>query len=171
MSATEQALIVAGIAAGATIGAALIAAIAASFATIRGRRRVLYGEAYKAALGWTEMLYRVRRRSGADDAAIIERFHDLQESLTFHEGWIASESKFVARSYRRLVQSVKTATEPLIRQAWNEDVRLSPGNATTADAHPTFDAEADSFLKDVRGHLSMWQFRKIAVYWRNKEDS
>lgn len=168
MSSTEQALVVAGIAAGASIAAALIAAAAAYFATIRDRRRVLYGEAFKSALGWVEMLYRVRRRSGVDDAAINERFHALQESLTYYDGWIASESLFMARSYRRLVKAVKTETEPLIQQAWETKPDVKAVGAVAED--PSFRSQSDVFMKDVRSYLSPLQFRKIAVVWRNREE-
>ena len=168
MSDTERALIVAGIAAIATLGAALIAAVAAYLAGKRDRRRSLYGEAYKAALGWVELLYRVRRRTAESEMHLVDRFHDHQESLNFYVGWIAAESKYMSRSYGRLVKAVKGVTEPLITAAWNEGLRPFPGNAVPEDTHPDLTIESNRFLKDVRAHLSPWKFRKIAVAWRNR---
>ena len=170
MTDTERALLVAGIAATATVSAAIIAALAAYLATRRDRRRQLYGEALKAALGWREMLYRVRRRQKSNQADLVDKFHDLQEQLTYYQGWIGSESRYVARSYRRLVKAVKDGTQELITATWNEPIRELPGNALPTDEHPSFDVEADAFLRDVRGHLSPWKPRKIGVYWRNRED-
>lgn len=167
LTETERALVVAGIAASATLVAATIAATAAYLASKRERRRLLYGEAFKAALGWHEMLYRVRRRRTDNEGELVETFHELQERLTYYQGWIASESRYMERSYKRLVAAVKGGTEPLIRQAWESPVRPVPGNALPADEHPTFDAESSRFLQDVRSFLSPLYFRKLAVVWRN----
>lgn len=170
MSETERALVVAGIAAMATVSAAIIAAVASYLATKRDRRRILYGEALKAALGWKEMLHRVRRRTKDNEGQIVELFHGLQESILYYEGWIASESRYMARSYRRLVQTVKIETEPLIQEAWSQSIRPAPGNAIDSDIHPNFSRASDDFMKDVRSYLSVWQLRKLAVFWRNRED-
>jgi hypothetical protein len=160
---------VAGITAGATVTAAIIAAVAAYFASRRERRRVLYSEAFKAALGWQEMLYRVRRRTLDNQSETVAMFHELQERITYYEGWIGSESKFMARSFRRLVRAVKDGTETQITKAWGEPIRAIPGNATPDDDHPRFVTESEAFLKDVRGYLSPWQFRKLWVVGRNKD--
>lgn len=168
MSETERALLVVAIAAIATLTVAVLAALANHFAIRRDRRRQLYGEAFKTALGWREMLYRVRRRGPGQERALIEQFHDLQEQLLYFGGWISSESKYMARSYRRLVRAVKVATEPLIRDAWEADLRPVPGNATPADAHPSVNGEAEAFMLDVRWHLSPWKFRKLAVWFSNR---
>src|SRR4051812_46812472 len=107
LTETERALIVAGIAAAATLVAASMAGMAAYLASRRERRRLLYGEAFKAAMGWHEMLYRVRRRRDDNAGEIVDQFHELQERLTFYQGWIASESRYMERSYKRLVSEVK----------------------------------------------------------------
>lgn len=170
MSDGEQALLIAGMAGTATLLAALIAAIAAYLASKRDRRRLLYGEAFKAALGWVELLYRVRRRSGKNDDNIVASFHTLQESLTYYEGWIASESKYMARSYRRLVKAVKDQTESPITAAWDEPIRPRPGIARSDEEHPDLRIEGDVFMRDVRAYLSPWQLRKIWVACRNWDE-
>lgn len=167
LTETERALLVAGIAASATLVAALVAVVSAYFASKRERRRLLYGEAFKAALGWHEMLYRVRRRREENAGEIVEKFHELQERLTYYQGWIASESRYMERSYKKLATAVKRGTEQLIRQAWEDPVRPIPGNALPEDEHPNFDVEASRFLQDVRSYLSPLYFRKLAVVWRN----
>lgn len=170
---TERALIVAGIAATATLLVALLSARFAFIAARRDRRRQLYGEATKAATVWVELLYRVRRRAdNTDDArAIIQRFHEAQEALMYHRGWMGSESRYVARSYDRLVDAVKGETEPLVQAAWKGQLRRVPGDAWPTDRHPDIERALGSWLKDVRGHLTWRPFAKIGFLWRNLTDA
>lgn len=165
-------LVAAGAAAVAAVVVALMSAFLARVFAGRDRRRQMFGEAFKAALEWREMLYRVRRRDSTEEAerAILDRFHDLQERLNYYEGWIGSESKFMRRSYRKLVREQKAATRSLIQDAWNEPGKR--GNATEADVHPdTREAQlvADAFLRDVRNHLSVQPWRWLMVAVRNRE--
>ncbi len=168
---TERALAVAGIAATATVTAAVVAAAAAYFSSRLDRRRILYSEAVRAAVAWKELLYRVRRRADSDEAAhaIIALFHDTQDQLTYYQGWVGSDSKYMARSYKRLVRRVKTTTEPLIQEAWQASPRLIPGSAISSDVHPDIETWTEEFLKDVRSHLSWQPWRKLAVVLRNTE--
>jgi hypothetical protein len=71
----------------------------------QARQRDLFSKAYEAAMGWNEMLYRIRRRADGDEAdrALVERFHELQEQIDYYEGWTASEGRFIGKSYCRLV--------------------------------------------------------------------
>lgn len=160
-------VVVAALTAAASILVGTLAALANYFATRRDRRRLLYGDAYKTALAWREMLYRVRRRDSDGERDLINQFHELQDRLLYFEGWISSESPYMARSYQRLVASVKRVTEPLIRQAWESPTRQVPGNAQEGDVHPDVSVAADLFMRDVRSHLSPWKWRKVAVWWRN----
>lgn len=168
MTEVQRTILIAGIAAFATVSAASIAALAAYFSGKRERRRLLYGEAYKAALGWSEMLYRVRRRH-VNDSEVVEQFHELQERITYYRGWIGSESRYMQRSFDRFVKAVKDGTEQLITEAWDEPERPLPGNAKPDDKHPIFDTESKAFLRDVRSYLSPLCFRKIAVIRRNSK--
>jgi len=163
-----KALLIAGIAALTSVTAVLLTAFATYSATKRDRRRTLYGEALKAALGWQEMLYRVRRRREEDGPCLVKQFHDLQEQLIYYQGLIGSESRPMEESYRRLVKTVKSGTEPLITQAWSDNVRAMPGNAMKGDQHPEFTQETERFLRDVRSHLSAQPWRKVAPFWRNR---
>jgi len=169
MTKGEQALLVAGIGATATVLVAVIGALATYFSSKRDRRRVLYSNAVKAAVAWKEQLYRVRRRRAGDDvaAALVQSFHELQDELTYQQAWIGSESKYMGRSYDRLVRGVKTKTEPQITAAWAEEVRALPGNAVDGEVHPDIEALVEAFLKDVRAHLSPLFVRKIGVACRN----
>src|SRR2546421_434960 len=89
---SQRALVVAGIAALATLLVAILAALAAHFASKRERRRVLYSEAVRTAVGWKEMLYRLRRRQAGEERELIHRFHDLQDQLSYYQAWVGSES-------------------------------------------------------------------------------
>lgn len=138
----------------------------------RERQRDLYSKAYKAALSWQEMVYRVRRRADGEDAdrALIARFHDLQEEIDYYQGWIASESPWLGRSYCRLVADMKEATRDCIIGAWNEEQRRAPMEGTLPkDNHPNCTETSDRFLFDVRAHLSIWVLPKLLVVWRNRK--
>lgn len=168
---TEVKLIVAATAAMSAIVVAVSSAWIARAFVHRDRKRTMFAEAYRTALEWREMIYRLRRRDNTKetDRLITDRFHDLQERLDYYEGWIGSESRYMRRSYRKLVAASKSETLPLIQDAWNR--RGKTGNADPNDTHPKSNSEiADAFLRDVRGHLSAQPWRWIAVMWRNRGD-
>lgn len=170
LTETQATLIAAGIAAASAITVAMVSVFIARVYVGRDRRRQMYGEAFRVALEWREMLYRVRRRDNAkeNDRDIIDKFHELQERLDFYEGWIGSESKYLRRSFMKLVKASKDATQSDIQAAWNK--RGKSGNAEDGDSHPSIDqAVMDGYLRDVRGHLSLQPWRWIAVAWRNRE--
>lgn len=166
----QATVIAAGVALASAVSVALLSAFIARVFVGRDRRRQMYGEAFRAALEWREMLYRVRRRDNTKehDRDIIDRFHELQERLDFYEGWIGSESKYLRRSFKRLVKASKDATQSDIQAAW--DKRGKSGNAEPGDSHPSIDQRVmDGYLRDVRGHLSLQLWRWAAVAWRNRE--
>jgi hypothetical protein len=166
-----------------TVEGAIIAAVATlivaavggllAFMTRNGqRRRDLYSEAYKTTMAWREMVYRVRRRAASAEAdqELINRFHDLQERLDYFQGWIASESRWMVRSYCRLVEAVKEATREPIVAAWKEEKRRHPWEGTLPeDYHPVCKEATDRFLADVHWHLSLLVPMRLVVVWRNRK--
>ncbi|MET8776602.1 hypothetical protein ABZV58_16465 [Nocardia sp. NPDC004654] len=168
---TEVKLILAGAAAASAIAVAIFSAFATRIFSQRDRRRQMYGEAFRAALEWREMLYRVRRRNNTDecDRAITDRFHDLQERLDYYEGWIGSESEYMRRSFRKLVSASKSATLPHIRDAWDRPGKT--GNSDSSDVHPNIDPNVRrKFLQDVRDHLSFQPWRWLRIIIRNWQE-
>jgi hypothetical protein len=163
------------VAATAAISAVAVALLSASLARVfarRDRRRQMYGEAFRTALEWREMLYRVRRRDNTDEGnrAVVDKFHDLQERLDYYEGWIGSESKYMRLSYQKLVAASKSVTISHIQAAWNTPGKK--GNADPNDVHPTVQESVRSaYLRDVRGHLSFQPWRWAFVAFRNWNDS
>jgi hypothetical protein len=156
------------VAAGALL--ALLRAAVRVASDAQDRRRRLYSKAYKDAMAWREMVYRVRRRTGGEetDRALIERFHKLQERIDYYEGWTASESRWMGRSYCRLVNAIKEKCAGPLRDAWTEGERRPPADGSRGeDVHPNLTKEREVFLKDVRNHLSLWLFPKLFVVWRN----
>ena len=155
----------------ALVSAVLVAVLSVFIARVfvgRDRRRQMYGEAFRAALEWREMVYRLRRRDNTpeNDRDIINRFHELQERLDFYEGWIGSESKYMRRSFKRLVSAAKNATKADMQAAW--DKAGKKGNADPEDHHPDIDrAVMDGYLRDVRAHLSLLPWRWPFVAFRN----
>ena len=160
---------VALIATAATVAVAILSVLTAYLASKRDRRRSLYADAVQAIAGWKEMLYRVRRRGDDEGCKLVVSFHDLQDKLTYYQAWISADSKYMSRSYARLVRNIKGETEALITKAWADPVRPLPGNAKPEDVHPDIDQYLRDFGQDVRSHLSPLPWRKIALAWRNRE--
>jgi hypothetical protein len=152
-----------------TLIVAILSALTAYLASKRERRRSLYSEAVKVAVAWEEMLYRVRRRGEGAERELIDRFHELQDNLSFYDAWVGSDSQYMSRSYRKLTRGVKTETEGLIKAAWKEPIRPIPGDAQDCETHPNIGPFVDAFLTDVRSHLSPWPWRKAAVASRNRK--
>lgn len=170
LTETQVTLIAAGIAALSAVVVALLSAFIARVYVGRDRRRQMYGEAFRAALEWREMVYRLRRRGNTkeDDRVIVDRFHDLQERLDFYEGWIGSESKYMRRSFKHLVKAAKDATKADIQAAWDRPGQK--GNLDPGEHNPIIDQSAMAdYLRDVRAHLSMQPWRWLGVIWRNSE--
>jgi hypothetical protein len=150
-----------------SVAVAAASVLSAYLASKRERRRKLYSDAIQAILKWSEMVYRVRRRDPQDGRHLVNTFHDLQENLTSYEAWIACESKYMSRSYSRLVTSVKAASLPLIQEAWRQ-TRDVPGDALPADVHPDLKIHVDEFASDVRSHLTPLPWRKWSLAYRNR---
>lgn len=153
----------------ATLGAAVIAGLFVWAQARRDRRRNLYSNAYKAAMSWVEMVYRVRRRCNGQEQELVARFHDAQEEISYHEGWLSTEAPALGRSYCRLVAAVREQASPLIQAAWKEPVRPIAEHASANDQHPDVAAARDAFLLDAREHLSMWPPARRRVNSRNPE--
>ena len=75
------------------------------------------------------------------------------------------------RSYARFVKATKDATESLITEAWAAEIREPPGNAVPEDRIPDLSEPTDTFLKDVRSHLSAQPWRRLAVWARNGDEA
>jgi hypothetical protein len=158
----------------ALAGVILAAVIAGSFVWYQARgdrRRTLYSNAYKAAMSWVEMVYRVRRRCDGQEQELVARFHDAQEEIAYHEGWLSTESAALGRSYCRFVAAVREAAIPLIQASWKEPVRPLAEHTRDGDGHPDVRAARDAFLIDVREHLSFWPWVRSRVDERNPEPS
>ena len=86
----------------------------------RDRRADIYSEAFKAAVAWSEMWFRVRRRpaDGSGDQALVERFHELQEQITYYESWTAAHSEWMGHAYCSFVAGIKAAAQEPLQRAW-----------------------------------------------------
>jgi hypothetical protein len=135
----------------------------------RERQRELYGNAYRVAMAWRQMLYRVRTRAPGSEHELLKRFDMLQVKIDYYRGWTASEGRWIGRSYARLVTDVQNKTNPLINKAWKMPYceRLPTNDDRDGEGHPQTNGTSDQFLKDVRNFLSPWLVPKLAVIWRN----
>lgn len=173
LASLDPPVLAALIAAASALLLAVLRALASLFSAARDRRRELYGRAYRDAMAWVETLYRIRRRASGPQAEreLVERFHDLQERIDYHRGWLGSESRYLAHSYCQLVLAIKRATEPLIQVSWQQPPRSPGGPAPAEERHPHVEAHTLRFLTDVRLHLSLWPLLPLArLAWRNREE-
>lgn len=151
-----------------TLVVALLSAFVGRTLAVRDRRREQYGEAYKTAVEWREMVHRVRRRQPDSDGDLAQKFHDLHERIAFHEGWIGSESEAMRRAFRTLQTEVRNETRDDIRNAWEPsapvDVDVLEPQVVVIDR-----SVDDAFLKAVRRHLSWQPLRRVALLWSQRE--
>jgi hypothetical protein len=149
---------------------AILRALALVVTGMRDRQRELYGNAYRVAMAWRQMLYRVRTRAPDSEHDLLERFDELQVEIDYYQGWTGSEGRSIGRSYARLVADIQEKTNPLIQLAWemSDEERLAANRHRDDAGHPTTSLARDRFLKDVRNHLSPWLVPKLAVAWRNR---
>lgn len=164
-----------GIVAGSAVLAAFITHYLGQHERERNKRRTLYAEALQAALGWREMLYRVRRRqpTADDEKEITGLFHELQERLDYYDGLIWSHSKSLGRSYRRLVKKVRKTTQPLIREAWKSKPIPPKDYDPSTLKNPKFKNELNDFMDDVvRQTKPRYRlFAKFKLWWGNRNES
>jgi hypothetical protein len=129
------------------------------------RRRDLYSCAYRAGLEWCEGVYRVRRRKpdGTQDHELIERFHDLQERIAFHEGMLSTESADLGKAYSAFLRAVMSECKPLLKDAWSQPGR-SPTDPTPDDEkNPDLKEAKAGFCQAVRKHMTPWWKQPFAA--------
>lgn len=158
-------------AAWATVFAALLAGLVASISLAvnatsgrRERRRNLYSEAYRATMSWVEMAYRAHH-AAPDDRDFLAKYHKLWEDLRYYEGWLLFESPSLGYSYARFKEAVERVCDTYIEEAWSRrSAEPKPLEELPVEPRPgTYQEELDSFLEDVRDHLSPYPWRRAAM--------
>ena len=146
--------IVAAVALSAVLG--LLTFYVSSGKATRDRRRQLYSEAFKAAMSWVEMVYRVRRRSVEVQDELVQHLHQIQEDISFYEGWLSTEAPELGQSYAVFVSSVRSTVRPLLREAWARRARPPWKGTPVGEVEPDISVAKENYLRDVREHLSPW---------------
>jgi hypothetical protein len=152
------------------VGALVAAAVALMVAALSmyvnraDRRRDLYSSAYRASLAWVELFFRVRRRDKDNPRELVALFHQAQEDIDYHQGWLTTESAALGRAYATFVAKVKAETRPLIQKAWTEDpCDLTTGMDVPDGDRPNVETAKRQFLADVSDHLSLAPKRRLAL--------
>lgn len=132
-------------------------------------KKKLFADAYKAAMAWQEMLYRVRRRAPGvvEEQKLVERFHQLQEEINYYQGLVFTESEVLGLSYDRFVNHVKKENKQLIQEAWESPIRRPKLGVIKTSKYPNTTKAGKAFLRDTRNWFSFWQVPKLFVLWRN----
>jgi hypothetical protein len=158
-------------AAWASVIAALLAALIATISLAvnatsgrRERRRNLYSEAYRTTMSWVEMAYRVHH-APPNDEELLAAYHKLWEDLRYYEGWVIFESPQLGYSYARFKEAVERVCDNYIETAWSQrSGEPRPLVELPVESRPeTYQQELDSFLEDVRDHLSPYPWRRAAM--------
>lgn len=129
-------MLVAIIGAAALVVATTIGEIIATLRSTNERRRKQYATAYADLVAWTEIPYRIRRRTGdgPDElAALASVVHELQERTACHRAWTALDSKGAGRCYAAALAEIKARTRPEIEAAWNSPPISGPTGMTIGD--------------------------------------
>src|SRR3954468_998730 len=124
----------------------------------------MYSGAYRAALAWVELYYRVRRRDPENPHELVVLFHKAQEDIDYHQGWLTTESAALGRAYAAFVTKIKIEARPLIQKAWREPPCSPEDGLTVPDGdHPNVEDAKRQFLADVGDHLSLSIERRLAL--------
>jgi hypothetical protein len=112
-------------------------------------------------MAWTELVYRVRRRTEEGQGELLERLHRLQEEIAYYQGWLTTEAPQLGASYERLVEHVRVEVRPLLREAWSQPVRPPWEGTPEGEREPDVREASMRYLRDVRQHLSPWCWVRI----------
>lgn len=137
----------------------------------RNKDDELYGRAFKAVMDWMELPYRTLR--ARDDSVeqqreLRNRFHELQEDIQYHRGWIGFRSNRLGISYENFAYSTKALVSPCIQK-----LEADPGYsrkeliAEMAEAKVNVDREIEIFRDSVQ-HRRSWYGRIWEHCGRNK---
>lgn len=151
-------------------GAALLVALAGRISEERNRRRDLYAEAVKTLIAWTEYPFQVRRRTSDEPdelRRLVDRGHDLQEGLAYHETWLAADKAFLGDLYGDVVARVKERTHDPIADAWTGPPRDSPTKMNLGDWWtPDFTEELDTLRGAIANRFG-WRRLLAALHLRH----
>lgn len=134
------------------------------------RRRQLYGGAFKAAWGWVEGYYRVRRRLPEDAENLLTHLHDLWEEVAYYEAWLATEAPELGWSYGQLVKQITQSVSPLIAAAWSKPPQPMSEELADDEQRPDTLPEGmrarEQYLGDIRRYMSIWPWSRWKLYRR-----
>ena len=123
----------------------------------RDRLAAEYGRALADAISWTEMPYRIARRTSDNPdvlSALVQQFHGLQERIEHNLRWLQLDSKAVGDAYEKLVVALKRNTEDDIDAAWErEPITTAAGMNIGPISKIDVSAERDVYLAAVQAHL------------------
>lgn len=83
---------------------------------------------------------------------LVQRFHKLQEDISYYEGWLGTEHVELGTAYREFLDKVMAECKPLIQAAWDQPGREPTQPTPENEVHPQFQTAKDAFLAAVRKH-------------------
>jgi hypothetical protein len=141
-------------------GAIIVAALTIAFnaaATRRRERRERYAAMTETLTAWSELPYRIRRRTSNDGEridALVARMSDLQEHLSRDHALLRSECQWLADRRAATQRQVQSLIGPYIREAWDSPPATSTSAMNLNGWGPTGASDIiSSFSADLR-----WRF-------------
>jgi hypothetical protein len=142
----------------AVISIIVTAALARS-SEATNRRRDGYAAAVTTLVAWIEFPYRVRRRtsdSPEELARLANLGHDLQERLSCHATWIASECEWLGRRYSATRDGITAAVGPASIEAWRSAAVTTAGDMVLGNNWGP-GAVSQPLVGEFQ-HLVIWRF-------------
>jgi hypothetical protein len=146
--------------AGAVAG--LVSSVFVFYLRFRVERRTelvsQFSDALTVALAWVEFVYVIRRReAGADSRERIRsEMNAVQQKLAYHENWLRIDNRKIYETYSNLVRKIKRETIEAMRAGWDGPPVSSDSDMNIEGdiQHPSYQAEADAYVAEVKSFLS-----------------
>jgi hypothetical protein len=140
-------------------------------ASARERQRQEYAKALQAAVKWTEMPFRIRRRLRNDAETKLKlagQLHDLHEEIAFHHAWLSVEAPRVATVYQTMCDKIRAQTRNHLIDAWDADVSEDDSMNLRGIEYPVeYAVEREAYIREVHDHLLWFGVREKTIgRWR-----
>jgi hypothetical protein len=133
---TEPTIVAAAVTAAVTLVVFVAGALVNQRAALNKARRERYANAYRDLVAWTELPYRIRRRTSDSPEVLADlaaQFHDLQERIACDSAWIRSDHTPVGRWFAGTTAALKRRCAPAIAEAWKQPPVAGPDGMVLGD--------------------------------------
>lgn len=140
----------------------------------RARRRRIIAEAVEVAFDRIEILYKIRRRPtdtallAQDELNIRNEMHQIQSKTEYYISILSSESVWLGSCYEKLINKIRSQTEPLFQDAWAQKPK-GVGVQLKDVKHPDLGNARREFILETQRYFNPLRrlvFASIFRLWR-----